>query len=42
MVLLLHADGQPLFVAGLWSDALDPSTGEIADSYTVVIGEANA
>ena len=35
-------DGQPFFVAGLWSDAPDPSTGEIADSYTMVIGEANA
>ena len=35
-------DGRPFFVAGLWSDAPDPSTGEIADSYTMVIGEANA
>jgi putative SOS response-associated peptidase YedK len=29
-------------MAGLWSDAPDPATGEVADSYTVVIGEANA
>ena len=35
-------DGRPFFVAGLWSEAPDPSTGEIADSYTMVIGEANA
>jgi putative SOS response-associated peptidase YedK len=35
-------DGRPFFVAGLWSDAPDPSTGEIANSYTMVIGEANA
>jgi putative SOS response-associated peptidase YedK len=35
-------DERSFFVAGLWSDAPDPSTGEIADSYTMVIGEANA
>ena len=35
-------DCRPFFVAGLWSDAPDPRTGEIADSYTMVIGEANA
>ena len=35
-------DGRPFFVAGLWSDAPDPATGEIADSYTMVIGDANA
>jgi putative SOS response-associated peptidase YedK len=35
-------DERPYFVASLWSDAPDPSTGEIADSYTMVIGEANA
>lgn len=35
-------EDRPFFVAGLWSDALDPSTGEIATSYTMVIGEANA
>jgi putative SOS response-associated peptidase YedK len=27
---------------GLWSDAPDPVTGEIADSEAMVIGEANA
>lgn len=35
-------DERPFFVAGLWSDAPNSSTGEIADSYTMVIGEANA
>ena len=35
-------DERPFFVAGLWSDAPDPATGEIADSYTMVIGDANA
>ena len=35
-------DDRPFFVAGLWSDAPDPSTGEITDSYTMVIGDANA
>ena len=35
-------DGRPFFIAGLWSNAPDPATGEIADSYTMVIGEANA
>ena len=35
-------DDRPFFVAGLWSDAPGPSTGEIADSYTMIIGEANA
>jgi SOS response associated peptidase (SRAP) len=29
-------------MAGLWSDAPGPATGEVADSYTLVIGEANA
>jgi putative SOS response-associated peptidase YedK len=29
-------------MAGLWSEAADPVTGEVADTYTVVIGEANA
>jgi putative SOS response-associated peptidase YedK len=36
------ADGRPFFMAGLWLDAPDPATGEIAGSYTMVIGEANA
>src|SRR6476620_6612423 len=35
-------DDRPFFVAGLWSDAPDPSTGGITDSYTMVIGDANA
>ena len=35
-------DGQPFFMAGLWSDAPDPATGEVADSYTVIINDANA
>ena len=35
-------DGRPFFVAGLWSDAPDLITDGIADSYTMVIGEANA
>ncbi|MFL5335350.1 MAG: SOS response-associated peptidase family protein, partial [Geminicoccaceae bacterium] len=35
-------DNGPLLVAGLWSDAPDPATGEIADGYTMVIGKANA
>ncbi|WGF90963.1 SOS response-associated peptidase [Marinivivus vitaminiproducens] len=33
---------EPFFIAGLWSDALDPKSGEHIDSYTVLIGEANA
>ena len=35
-------DGRPFFMAGLWSDAPDPATGEVADSYTVIITDANA
>ena len=35
-------DGRPFFIAGLWSDAPDMATGEITDSYTVVIVDANA
>ena len=35
-------DGRPFFIAGLRSDAPDPAKGEIADSYTMVIGQANA
>jgi putative SOS response-associated peptidase YedK len=35
-------DGRPFFMAGLWSDAPDMTTGEITDSYTVIITEANA
>lgn len=29
-------------MAGLWSDTPDSETGEIADSYTVIIDDANA
>jgi putative SOS response-associated peptidase YedK len=36
------ADGRPFFMAGLWSDAPDPATGEVSDSYTVIITDANA
>ena len=32
---------QPFFMAGLWSDAADPETGEVADCYTVIITDAN-
>ena len=35
-------NGQPFFMAGLWSDAPDPATGEVADTYTVIITDANA
>ena len=35
-------DGEPFFMAGLWSDAPDPETGEIADGHTVIIDNANA
>ena len=35
-------DGRPFFMAGLWADAHDPATGEVADSYTVIITDANA
>jgi putative SOS response-associated peptidase YedK len=34
-------DGKPFFIAGLWSNAPDPETGEIADGYTIVIDGAN-
>ena len=35
-------DGRPFFMAGLWSDAPDPATGEVADTYTAIITDANA
>ena len=35
-------DGRPFFMAGLWSDAPDPATGEVVDSYTVIITNSNA
>jgi len=35
-------DERPFWIAGLWSDAPDPGTGEVADTYTVIITDANA
>ena len=35
-------DGRPFFMAGLWSEASDPTTGEVADTYTLIITDANA
>ena len=35
-------DGRPFFMAGLWAEAHDPATGEVADTYTVIISDANA
>jgi putative SOS response-associated peptidase YedK len=35
-------DNRPFFVAGLWSDAADPATGEVGDTYTLLITNANA
>ena len=35
-------DGRPFFMAGLWAEASDPSTGEVADTYTLIITDANA
>ena len=35
-------DGRPFLMAGLWADAVDPATGEVADTYTLIITEANA
>ena len=35
-------DGRPFFMAGLWAEAHDPATGEVADTYTVIITDANA
>ena len=35
-------DERPFFLAGLWSEVADAATGEVADSYTMVIGDANA
>ena len=36
------SDGQPFFMAGLWSEAHDPETGEVGDTYTLIITDANA
>ena len=35
-------DGRPFFMAGLWAEASDPATGEVADTYTLIITDANA
>ena len=35
-------DRQPYFFAGLWSEAADPKTGEVVDTYTIVTTSANA
>jgi putative SOS response-associated peptidase YedK len=35
-------DGRPFFMAGLCAKAHDPATGEVADSYTLIITDANA
>ena len=35
-------DGRPFFMAGLWSEAPDPATGEVGDTYTLIITDANA
>jgi putative SOS response-associated peptidase YedK len=35
-------DDRPFFMAGLWSEVRDPATGEAADTYTVIITDANA
>ena len=30
-------DAQPFFMAGLWAEAHDPETGEVANTYTLII-----
>ena len=35
-------DGWPFFMAGLWAKAHEPTTGEVADTYTVIITDANS
>ena len=35
-------DGRPFFMAGLWAEAADHATGEVADTYTLIITDANA
>jgi putative SOS response-associated peptidase YedK len=35
-------DGRPFLMAGLWSDAPDPATGEVSDRDMVIITDANA
>ena len=34
-------DERPFFMASLWAEAHDPATGEVADTYTVIITDAN-
>jgi putative SOS response-associated peptidase YedK len=35
-------DGRPFFMAGLCAKAHDPATGEVADTYTMIITDVNA
>ena len=35
-------DGRPFFTAGLWAEAHHPATGDVADTHTVIITDANA
>src|SRR3954454_22974075 len=35
-------DDRPFFMAGLWAEAHDPATGEVADTYTLIITDVNA
>jgi putative SOS response-associated peptidase YedK len=35
-------DGRPFFMAGLWSKVAVAATGEVADTYTLIITDANA
>ena len=35
-------NGRPFWMAGLWAETHDPATGEVADTYTVIITDANA
>ena len=35
-------DRSPFWMAGLWSEGMDPKTGELIDTFTVVTTEANS
>jgi putative SOS response-associated peptidase YedK len=35
-------DGRPFLMAGLWAEAYDDETGEVEDTYTLIITDANA
>lgn len=35
-------DKEPFAMAGLWSEAMDPKTGEIVDTFTIVTTKANS